>query len=127
MSPSRNLRLAAAAVLGIGAGVAVWTRAAAIEPHLDLKVVRSLRSENYDVWTITITSRGGETIDSIEIAGLSGPVHFVGPQVFRTLKSGWSTGFRVQVDDPGVAKGVVRITQTGRGARTYEVPLEDPS
>ena len=125
MSLSRNLRLAAAAVLGLGAGAALWTRAGAIEPHLDLKLRRDMRSENFDVWTITITARGGETIDEIAIEPLSGPVHFVGPRVYSPLKSGWSYAFRAQVDDPGVGKGVVRITQAGRVARTYDVALED--
>ncbi len=124
--PIRPGRLGLAAILGAAAGGALWTRAAEIEPHLDLKVIRTQHSENYDVWTVTIQARGGEPIDEVRIEPVAGPVSIVSKQPYiRPLPAGWSTYFRVQVEAPGTPQGVVRIIQTARVSRTYEVPLVD--
>lgn len=125
MSPPRSLRLAAAAALGIGAGAALWFRAAPIEPFLDLKPVRQAHTPNYDIWGISVTARGGETIDEIRVEPTAGTIHMVGPAVFRGLKAGWSTGFRLQLDDASASPGAVRIVQVGRVTRSYELPLDD--
>ena len=103
----------------------MWMRTAPIDPFLDVTAVRQIHTENYDVWGITVTSRGGETIDEIRVEIVSGPLHFVGPSSFEGLKAGWSTGIRVQVDDPVTSKGAVRVVQSGRVERTYDLVLED--
>jgi hypothetical protein len=125
MSPPRAARLAVAVALGIGAAAALWFRAAPIEPYLDLKPVRQAHTSRWDIWGISVTARGGETIDEVRVEQVAGAIHMIGPAVFRGLKAGWSTGFRLQLDDAATAPGAVRVVQVGRVTRTYDLPLDD--
>jgi hypothetical protein len=125
MNASRTVRVVCAALVGVCAGAWTWARAGAIEPSLDIKVVREVRTEMFDVWDVNITVRGGEPIDEIRLEAASGPVHVITAQGIQGLKSGYKTTFRMQLDDGRTQKGVVRLVQTARVSRTYEVPLEE--
>jgi hypothetical protein len=74
---------------------------------------------------VTFRARGGEAIENVRIEPGSGPVEFMlnaGREV-PSLKAGWSSFFRVQLNGPKGTKGTVRITQGGRVPRTYDVEL----
>jgi hypothetical protein len=126
MTASRNVRLAAAAVLGLAAGGALWSRASEIEPFLEIAADRVGRTDEFEWWQIQYKARGGETIDLVRIEADEGPVQLPpqGSREFANLRAGWTSGFRVQLDGPRGTKGSVRLVQSGRVARTYVVPLE---
>lgn len=123
MTPSRSIRLVAALVLGAAAAVAAWLAAAPIEPHLDIQVRRENKTRNYELWGIGVTVRGGEPVDEVRIERVSGPLTFVTQPSIQRMKAGWSAAFRMQLDGeaPGVAD--VRVVQTGRVPRTYDVKV----
>jgi len=126
MAPSRTVRLAAAAVLGLAAGGALWSRASEIEPFLDIQVDRVARTDDFEWWEIQFKARGGETIDLVRLEAGEGPVLLPpeGARELPKLRAGWTARFRVQLDGPRGTKGSVRLVQTGRAPRTYVVPLE---
>jgi hypothetical protein len=126
MTASRTVRLAAAAVLGLAAGGALWSRASEIEPYLEIEVDRAARTDEFEWWQIQYKARGGETIDAVRIEAGDGPVLLPpeGSREFRNLRAGWMTGFRAQLNGPPGTKGSVRLVQSGRVSRTYVVPLE---
>jgi hypothetical protein len=124
MSASRNVRLAAAAALGLAAGGALWSRAAEIEPYLEIRTDRIGRTDEFEWWRVTFKARGGETIDTVRLEPGTANVELPpeSARSFPALKAGWSAYFQVQLDGPG-SKGSVRLVQAGRVPRTYEVPL----
>lgn len=125
MAPSRAVRVVVALALGAGAGAALWSRAAPIEPFLDLKARRQAHTPRYDIWGVSVTARGGEAIDEVRVEPVRGAISMIGPDAFRGLKAGWSTGFRLQLDEPGDEPAVVRVIQSGRVTRSYELALDD--
>jgi hypothetical protein len=126
MTASRNVRLAAAAVLGLAAGGALWARASEIQPYLEIEPYLVGRTDEFEWWEIQVKPRGGETIDLIRIETGDGPVRLSpeGSRELPNLHSGWTGRFRVQLDGPRGTKGSVRLVQSGRVPRTYVVPLE---
>jgi hypothetical protein len=98
---------------------------APVEPWLDIRVANSGLYAGYELWYVTIAARGGERIDEIRLERASGPVTLApGSDVVRGLDSGWSSVFKVQVDERGV-KSAIRVVQTARVSRTYLVDLEE--
>jgi hypothetical protein len=126
MTASRRVRLAAALVLGLAGGTALWCRAGEIEPYLDIRAERVARTDEFAWWEVVFKARGGETIESVRIEAGAGPVHLPpeGARELLGLRSGWTSKFRVLVDGPRGTKGSVRLVQTARVPRTYVVPLE---
>ena len=126
MTRSRTVRLAAAGVLGLAAGGALWSRASEIEPYLEIRVDRVGRTDEFEWWQVEYKARGGETIDFVRIEQGEGPVQLppVGSRELGNLKAGWTGGFRAQLDGPRGTKGSVRLVQVGRVPREYVVPLE---
>lgn len=55
---------------------------------------------------ITLTSRGGETSERIPMCGV--PYHSVDQYIQRLIEKGYKVAICEQVEDPAVAKGVVR-------------------
>ena len=125
MSASKNVRLTVAAALGLAAGGVLWSRASQIEPYLEIQTDRITRTDEFEWWQVTFKVRGGETIDAVRLEAGTGAVQLPpeGAREVPRLKAGWSAAFRVQLDGPGT-KGSVRLVQTGRVPRTYDVPLE---
>lgn len=103
----------------------MWARAGAIEPSLDFTTRLIRHTGEFGWWEVTFRARGGEAIENVRIEPGSGPVEFMlnaGREV-PSLKAGWSSFFRVQLNGPKGTKGTVRITQGGRVPRTYDVEL----
>lgn len=118
------VRYAAAAVLGVAAGAAAWVRVGEIKPYLDVVSRRWIHTENYDLWDVLVTARGGETIDEVRIETLSPRLHLVGPGTYQGLRSGWTKTFRLQFDDPKDATpAFVRVWQHGPVENTKDVML----
>lgn len=125
MSASRPVRLALAAGLGLVAGGVLWSRASLIEPYLEISTYRIARTDEFEWWRVTFKARGGETIDMVRIEPGTGPVQLTpeSSREFPGLKAGWTGEFKAQLDGVG-SKGSVRLVQSGRVSRTYDVPLE---
>ncbi len=118
-------RLAVALVLALLAAGAAYARARPLEPHLEITVRRELHQEDRSIYAIRIELRGGEPADLLAIEVLRGPVGIVGPG--RVERPAPGTQFNVQVTVIGetTVPAAVRIVQTGRVDRTYEVDLEE--
>jgi hypothetical protein len=127
MSASVLLRCAAALALGAGAGYAAWVRVGATPPSLEIRPVRTLTTENFDLWDLRVTARGGETIEHVRVEPLSPRLHLVGPGTFDGLRSGWTKTFRLQLDDPkDAAVLAVRVWQEGPVSNTYDLVVGGP-
>jgi len=123
MSRTSAVRVVAAIVAGLAGGFAAWRGLAPIEPFLETSARLDVRMEGYENWTVVVRVRGGETIDEVRVEPKSGPVRVVSPA--RRLPAGVTTNFHVQVEGGHVAGAAVRVVQSGRVARAYDVPLEE--
>lgn len=117
------IRLAVAAAAGLAAGALAFSRVGEIEPYLEVSVRREAHTEAYDVWDLSILARGGETIDEVLVESLSPGLHVVGPGRMNDLHSGWQTVMRLQLDDGTKVPATIRVTQTARVSRTYDVAV----
>lgn len=115
------LRYAAAVVLGIGAAVWAWARASEIRPTLDIETHRSVRTENFELWDVVVTARGGETIGEVRVEPQSPQLHLVGPGTYQGLKSGWKKTFRLEFSDATESSNArVLVWQKDPDAPVYE-------
>ena len=122
MNLSLVLRSAAAVALGAVAAFQAWKHAEGIQPYLSIEAKRSVRTENYDLWDIRVTARGGETIGEVRVEPQSPRLHLVGPGSFKGLKSGWMKVFRLEFDDArdgSIAR--VYVSQEGPVSNTYDI------
>jgi hypothetical protein len=119
-----TIRYAAAAVLGVAAGAAAWTRVGEIKPYLDIVARRSVRTENYDLWDLLVTARGGETIGEVRVEPQSPRLRLVGPGSYRGLRSGWTKTFRLEFEDARDGSTArVYVWQEGPVSNTYDVSI----
>ena len=115
------VRYAAAVALGAGAAYAAWTRVGEIRPYLDIEVVRTIRTENYDLFDVRVTARGGETIGEVRVEPQSPRLHLVGPGTFQNLKSGWTKVFRLEFADARDGSTArIYVQQVGTVSNTYD-------
>jgi hypothetical protein len=124
MKLSRTARWAVAALVGLAAAGATYARVAPIEPFLDVWTARQTRSETRAVWDVVMKNRGGETIESVAVEVVSGPAKVVAlPR--RDLPPGATWIVPVELTDWHTQKGRLRVVQTGRVERTYDVVIEE--
>jgi hypothetical protein len=118
------IRWTIAAAAGLAAGAAAWFRAAPIEPHLEVRVAQPAAAGDAELWSVTVTARGGGSVPEVRVEPRGTGLRLVGDGVARDLRSGWAATFRL-LRDAGASEPLgVAVAQSGPSARTYELPLE---
>jgi hypothetical protein len=124
MNLSLVLRSTAAVALGAFAAWKAWTEVQGIQPYLSIETKRTVRTENFDIWDLRITARGGETIGEVRVEPQSPRLHLVGPGKFQGLKSGWMKVFRLEFADARDGSTArVYVSQEGPVSNTYDILL----
>jgi len=118
-------RLALALALTVLASGAAYWRARALEPHLDIIVRRELKEGDRSIYEILIEVRGGEPLERVAVEVLRGPVGIAGTGEVRAPPPGTTFKAIVTVSGVGTVPAAIRIVQTGRIDRFYDVDLEE--
>jgi hypothetical protein len=116
-----SLRLVAATLVALGVGAAATARMAAFGPFVDVVVTIYAETDAFTDYQLLAKARGGEKIDALRIEKVSGPLRILGGAEIKDLAPTDRVTFQVRAEGGGA--GVVRLVQTGNGARTYEVTL----
>ena len=123
MALSTRVRLVACLLGALAAGAVAAVRVAPLEPHLEFRVVQWLDDSAQDVFEVWMTPRGGERFEEVRVEPLRGATYVGRPSSTHDLDPDTRFRVRVVVSPPGDGIPAIRVTQTGRVSRTYDVDL----
>ncbi len=125
MSVPPRIRWIAAAAIGLAAGAAAWIHVAKMEPFLDIRIVRGVRTAEHDAFDLVVTARGDEPIDEVRVEAISAPLRVVGTSSVRDMSRGRSQTFTLHLPPGTTRASGVRVSQEGATPRTYDLPVGD--
>ncbi len=119
------LRLVACCVVGVAAAAVAAVRARDLGPRLDIRVARVFRRPEQSMYEVRATCRGGETLAALRASVLRGAARVSPPDHTENLAPGATWTIRVPVSGETPVPAAVRIVQSGRVERVYDVVLEE--
>jgi len=105
------------------AGAAAAVHVAPLGPRLEIDVLRWAHTDSQDVYDLTISSRGGEVIDSVRVEVLRGTARVSPPGHTADLGPDTRYRARVSVASTTPVPAAVRVTMKGPVTASYDIEL----
>ena len=123
MAVSARSRLLVCAVLAVACAVLAGARVAPLGPALAIEVLPRQSRESFDLYLVSVTATGGETIERVVLEPLRGSVRVHPPGRTADLGPGVTYRAFVSVASDSPVPPAVRVLQSGRVSRHYDVEL----